>query len=174
MDRQELIRVGRIYNSLERKFNENQKEIEPTINRLSLESQLTTKTVLKIYKNYCQASLDELEKYATLSEDIHLQVKRKEDSENAFKSYIGLLNCLKRNDKDYELATKKLEESSKNLAIDYDDCMLTCTKESANKTNEEISDCFIKCNIEFVDVYKKVSSSLADEFLELREKLNKL
>lgn len=174
MDKKEQERLAQLYNGLEKQFIEQQKVIDPIVNKLKDMTQKATNLVFRVYKQNCKAEFTELEKYATFSKDMQLSIKNPKDGENAYKTFINLLTCIKVNNKDFENAMKKLDEQNESLSSGYDNCMLACGKDSSSKTDQVLSDCFLKCNNEFINVYKNVSVNLTDDFTSICNKLEKL
>jgi len=174
MDKDQQMRLGKIYNCLEKDFNEEKKKVEPVIERLKNLTQKATDHVFRVYRNKCKSNFDELERYTTIGENAELKLKNEKDSEKAFSSFVKVLDCIIGHDKDFGAATKSLNEQTLKLSTDYDNCIMSCGNDSAKKSDVEIRECFMKCNDQYMNIYTGVSENIADDFSKLISKLEKL
>ena len=63
MDKQEQVRIDKIYTSLEKQFIEQSSVLEPIINKLKEVTQKAANQVFRVYRSECKASFEELENY---------------------------------------------------------------------------------------------------------------
>jgi len=174
MDKQEQVRMDKIHSSLEKQFNEQLRVLEPVIIKLLDVTQKASNHVFRIYRSECKASFEELEKYATIGQKSDIIVKNPKDQEKAYVAFVKVMDCIFSNDKDFEKASKSLDEIKGKLSEDYDICNFKCSENSKTRSDQEISDCFLNCNQVFINDYKGFSQKIADDYSSVVMRIEKL
>ena len=121
-----------------------------------------------------QSKLRRTRKLSTIGQKSDIIVKNPKDQEKAYGAFIKVLDCIFSNDKDFEKASKSLNDDNIKLSEDYDICVFKCSENSKQQSDQEISDCFLNCNKRFINEYKGASQKISDDFSSMLIRLEKL
>ncbi len=173
MDTQEEMRINKIYLDLDQQFIKEESALEPILNKFYELTLKATDEAMRVYRPKCQESFEEMQKYATIIENSELKEKDTKNEEKFYGAFIQNLECMMRNDKELERASLLLTENDR-IYSDYYNSLLKCYKDSNQRSDKEISDCFIKSNSEYINSTKGMVERLTNDFSSLITRFEKL
>ncbi len=174
MDEKEQMRLSAIYNKLEKQLKEKGRTMDQELSKLINVTQKATNFLFRFYRKQCQASFDDLEKYATISDNGELVMKNSKDEEIAYKHFVNVYDCVTRNSPDLGRILHDFDSQNGKMNEDYNNCLMKCGENSTKKSDEELSNCFLECNNNYINSFKGASQNMSDDFSSLVSKLEKL
>lgn len=171
----QITRIRELLNNLQPEFASQQKPFEPVLQALQHSVQRAKALAFKLYREKCKTSFEDLEKNATINNQADISLKKDDINVKQIKSQIGqVMKCVEEQNPEYAKARKKLIGERKRFSHLYMKCNEDCLPNDQEKSDKEISDCFLSCNKRSLEDYDKVSHMLLKDHTKLVSGLEKL